>query len=154
MAETTGEAPLKAPNPAFEETIRASFARQGLMGTFGAFLVSVEPGRILIELPYSARFSQQHGGFHGGVIGAIADSAAGYAALSLQPAGAEIATVEYKINFLKLAAGSLLRAEGRIVRAGRSVSVARAEVSCVNAEGEHLCAIMQATFVPLSPQGT
>lgn len=154
MAETTSEAPLKPANPAFEEVVRASFSRQGMMGTLGAFLVAVEPGRTLIELPYSTRFSQQQGAFHGGVIGAIADSAGGYAALSLQPAGTEVATVEYKINFLKMATGSLLRAEGRIIRAGRSVSVARADVTCIGPAGEQLCALMQATFVPVSASGT
>ena len=84
----------EASNPDFARIVRESFARQGLMGTLGAQIVALEPGHCVIEMPFAPAVSQQHGYFHGGAIGAIADTAAGYAAYSLMPAGSEILTVE------------------------------------------------------------
>ena len=140
-------------NPAFEAAVRDSFASQGLMRTLGARLASVEPGHVVIELPYSEQVSQQHGLFHGGVIGAIADTAGGYAALSLMPTGSEVLTVEYKINFMKPARGTLLRATGEVVRAGRSITVVRAEVVCGDGEDAATCALLQATMMRLAVGG-
>lgn len=131
----------------FERVVRASFARQGLMTTIGARLVVVEPGRVEIELPYADAISQQGGLFHGGIIGAIADNAGGYAALSLMPSGSEVLTVEYKVNFMRPAAGSLLRATGQVQRAGRTMSVVRADVACIAASASSVCALMQATMM-------
>jgi uncharacterized protein (TIGR00369 family) len=88
------------PDHDFERRIRASFARQGLNETIGAALGAVAAGRVGILVPFAARVSQQHGFFHGSVMGAIGDSACGYAAMTLTSAGAEVLTVEYKINFL------------------------------------------------------
>lgn len=149
MRETNAvAAPLHTPpNLNYQQIVRQSFARQGLMGTLGARLVSVEPGCVVIELPFSAGVSQQHGLFHGGAIGAIADNAGGYAALSLMPAGSEVLTVEYKINFMKPARGRLLRATGHVVRAGKSVTVIRAEVECLGSESTAACALLQATMM-------
>lgn len=132
----------------FAEIVRASFARQGLMRTIGARLSAVEPGRTVIELPLSAGLTQQHGLFHSGVIGAIADNAGGYAAMSLMPEGSEVMTVEYKINFLRPARGDLLRAIGQVLRAGKSVTVVRAEVECLTGSAAgNVCALMQATLM-------
>ncbi len=137
----------RASNPDFARAVRASFDSQGLMATLGARLVSVEPGRVVIELPFSQSVSQQHGLFHGGVIGAIADNSGGYAALSLMPAGSEVLTIEYKINFMKPARGQLVRATGQVVRAGKSVTVIRAEVACIDDGAVAECALMQATMM-------
>jgi acyl-coenzyme A thioesterase PaaI-like protein len=71
--------------PASEQRVRASFARQGLMTHIGARLVSVSPGECAIACAARAELSQQHGYVHAGVVAAIADSAAGYAALSVGP---------------------------------------------------------------------
>ena len=95
----TGE--FKASNPDYARAVRESFGKQGLMGTLGARIVAIEPGLCVIEMPYAASVSQQQGYFHGGAIGAIADVAAGYAAYSLMPAGADILTVEYKLNLIR-----------------------------------------------------
>ena len=136
-----------AADAAFEKTVRESFAKQGLMGVFGAWLLDVAPGRVTIELPVSPRLTQQHGLFHGGVIGAIADSAGGYAALSLMPAGSDVVTVEYKINFMRGATGPLLRATGQVIRPGRTITVVR--IDCVSGPTDALeaCAVLQATFM-------
>jgi uncharacterized protein (TIGR00369 family) len=108
------------------------------------------PGRVVIELPYSDAVSQQHGLVHGGVIGAIADNAGGYCALTLMPAGSEVLTVEYKINFMKPARGQLLRATGTVARAGKSVTVIRSEVDCIDGGTAAACALMQATMIRMS----
>src|SRR5437870_7318483 len=115
------EAPMTfdVSDPEFEARIRTSFTRQGLNGTMGATLGHVAAGRVEIEVPFSRRVSQQHGFFHGGVMGAIGDSACGYAAMTLTPAGAEVLTIEYKVNFLSPGQGDRLIARGRVTKPGR-----------------------------------
>ena len=141
---------IAASNPDFEKVVRASFAHQGLMGLYGAWLLDVEPGRVVIEVPFAAKLAQQASLFHGGVVGAIADSAGGYAALSLMAPDSEVVTVEYKINFMRPAKGPLLRAIGEVVRPGKTLTVARIE--CVSGEASALepCAVLQATFMRIA----
>lgn len=134
-------------DPQFEHVVRESFARQGLMSTLGARLASVVAGSVVIEVPFTAGVSQQQGFFHGAVLGAIGDSAGGYSALTLLPAGSEVVSVEYKINFLKPAVGDVLRATGRVVRSGRSVSVCQADIEAVAAGKASLCGVVLATFM-------
>lgn len=134
-------------DPQFEHVVRESFARQGLMVTLGARLDTVAPGSVVIEVPFTAGVSQQQGFFHGAVLGAIGDSAGGFAALTLQPAGSEVVSIEYKINFLKPAVGDLLRATGRVLRSGRSVSVSQIDIEAISAGKASLCGVMQATFM-------
>jgi uncharacterized protein (TIGR00369 family) len=138
---------LQPADPDFERVIAASFARQGLMRTLGARLHTVQPGRVVIEMPFDATVSQQQGLFHGGAIGAIGDVAGGYAALSLMPAGSEVVTVEYKINFIRPAAGVLMRAEGQILRAGKSLTVARVDVATIDGDRATVVGLLQATFM-------
>ena len=128
--------------------MRASFARQGLMRAIGAELATLGSGCCAVRLPFSEKVGQQHGFFHGGVIGAVADTAGGYAALSLLPVGSEVVTLEYKVNFLRPAAGDRLLAKGSVLRAGRSVTVTRVDVF-VEARGQRqLCAALQQSIVP------
>jgi len=84
---------------------------------------------------------------HAGIITAIADSACGYAALSLLPAGSEVLTVEYKVNFLAPAQGTRFVARGRVVRSGRTLSVCAGEVFAANAVVEVQVAMMLATII-------
>ena len=134
----------------FAERIRASFGRQGLMRTLGAELSDVRPGSCEIRLPYREELSQQHGFFHAGATGAIADSAGGYAAYSLMGAGDSVLSAEYKINLLAPARGDLLIARGEVLRAGRTLSVCRVDVAVRRDGVETLCATMQQTLVRLS----
>jgi uncharacterized protein (TIGR00369 family) len=127
------------------EHVRSSFARQQAMTLIGASLARVERGATEIALPYRADLTQQKGYIHGGIIGMIADSACGYAAYSLMPASASLVTVEYKMNILSPARGSLL-AKGTVVKAGRTLTVARAEVYAD--DGTHV-ATMQQTLMML-----
>jgi uncharacterized protein (TIGR00369 family) len=138
---------MKPDNQEFDAVVRASFAKQGLMETLGARLVAIEPGRVAIEAILTPRLTQQQGLFHGGVVGALADSAGGYAALSLMPAGTEVVTVEYKINFMRGAIGPLLCATGHVLRSGRTLSVARIDVTSGPPDSQQPCAVLQATFM-------
>ena len=136
-----------ANDPDFVARVRKSFDAQGLMAHIGARLTSVAPGACEIELPYSEEVSQQHGFFHGGAVGTIADVAGGYAAFSLMDADDGILTVEYKLNLMAPADGDLLVARGQVVRAGRTLTVARAEVGVVKNGVEVACAAMQQTLM-------
>ncbi|MEO7400287.1 MAG: PaaI family thioesterase [Polaromonas sp.] len=138
-----------APSELFRR-IEASFLRQGLMQHLGARLVRVEPGLCEVALPHSERVTQQQGGFHGGAMGALADIAGGYAALTAVAPGVEVTTVEYKINFLASFTSGELRAIGRVARAGKRIVVTAAEVLHRGADGkETVCALMQQTIVPV-----
>lgn len=135
-------------NSDFEAVVRASFAAQGLMGLYGASLTSVAPGAVNLELPWRADLSQQHGLFHGGVTTAIADSACGYAALTLMDPASEVLTVNLSINLMAPADGKRLLARGRVVRAGRSITVCGGDVYAIAADGrESHCATMTATMM-------
>jgi uncharacterized protein (TIGR00369 family) len=105
------------------ERVRASFARQGIMGHLSAMLTEVKPGYCEIRLPFRPELSQQHGYFHGGVIGTLGDSAGGYAAFTLMPTDAGVLTVEYKMKLLAPGDGRWLIARGRVIKAGRSLVV-------------------------------
>ncbi|PKB22309.1 uncharacterized protein (TIGR00369 family) [Janthinobacterium sp. 64] len=129
------------------ETIRASFANQGAMTLIKATVPIVEAGRAEIHLDHWAGIEQQHGFIHGGVVGMIADSAAGYAAMTVVPSGASVLTVEYKMNFVAPANGEKLLARGRVVRPGRTLIVTQAEVFALRDGKEILCALMQQTIM-------
>ncbi|MBK8185326.1 MAG: PaaI family thioesterase [Candidatus Competibacteraceae bacterium] len=120
--------PFSPANPDFAAVVRGSFATQGLMQLIGATMERVEPGAVDIALPYRDDLTQQHAFLHGAVTTAIADSAAGYAALSLMPAGSEVLSIEFKINLLRPATGPRFIAEGRVVKAGKTITVSRADV--------------------------
>jgi uncharacterized protein (TIGR00369 family) len=138
-----------APSALFQR-IEASFLRQGLMQHLGARLLRVEPGLCEVALPYSERVTQQQGGFHGGAMGALADIAGGYAALTVAAEDSEVTTVEYKINFMAGFKDGELRATGRVAKAGKRIIVTTAEVTHVAADGkESTCALMQQTLVPV-----
>jgi uncharacterized protein (TIGR00369 family) len=137
-------------NAELHDRVHKSFVRQGMMQHLGARLVRVEPGLVEVALPYSDRVTQQQGGFHGGAMGALADIAAGYAALTVVEPDQEVTTVEYKINFLAGFRDGELRAVGRVVRRGRRIIVTTAEVSHHAPDGRVSdCALMQQTIAPV-----
>jgi uncharacterized protein (TIGR00369 family) len=136
-------------DPAFEARIRASFDKQGLMKTLGASLLRVVPGAVDIALSPGPAVSQQHGFVHAGAVAAIADTAAGYAALTLMPPGAGVLTTEFKINLVAPASGERILARGRIVRAGRTLTLAQSEVFAENAGREKLVALLTATLMTI-----
>jgi uncharacterized protein (TIGR00369 family) len=133
------------------ERVVASLARQGMMNHLGVRLLSATAGQVELALPYSDKVTQQQGGFHGGAIGALADIAGGYAALTVAPEGMEVVTIEYKINFLNSLQGGEIRATGKVIKAGRRVIVTSAEVVHIDSEGKSTpCAVMQQTLTPIT----
>ena len=139
----------KAQDPRFAERIRASFAQQQAMTLIGASMAVVEPGYTEIHLPHKPEITQQHGYIHGGVVGMIADSAAGYAASTLTAHETGVLTVEYKLNLLAPADGQLLIAEGSVVRYGRTLIVTRAEVFAIKNGKKTPCALLQQTIMSI-----
>jgi len=138
-------------DPGVEARLRDSFARQRLMSTFGAAITAVAAGRVEIEAPILELARQQHGFGHAALSFALADTAAGYAALSMMPKDAEVLTVEAKINLLSPAAGDKLVATGKVVKAGRRLSVVTAEVEAETAGRRKLVALLQATMIAVDP---
>lgn len=140
---------FKIRNEDFAERVRSSFSRQGFMNSLGAKLVEVEPGATEIHVPFDKHLTQQHGFFHGGVIGTIADNAGGYASFTLMEATDSVLTVEFKLNIMAPADGEMLISRGRVLRPGRRVSVSQSDVFVVRDGTEHLCATMLGTFMTL-----
>lgn len=139
--------PTSSSIPDFVERVHASFERQHAMQLIQARLALVEQGVTEIHLPHWQGIEQQHGFIHGGVVGMIADSAAGYAAMTMIPTSASVLTVEFKMNLLAPADGEQLIARGQIVRAGRTLIVTKAEVFALKAGKTSLCALMQQTIM-------
>lgn len=133
----------------FEARVRASFVRQRLMETIGARLTRVSAGEVEIELAFREDLTQQQGYLHAGVVTSIADSACGYAAMSLTPPGADILSVEYKINLLSPARGERMIARGRVIRSGRNLTVCLGEVVAVSDGQEKAVATMLATMMTM-----
>lgn len=137
----------RVSDPHFADRVRQSFDRQQAMGLIRAELPVLEHGRTEIHLPHWSGVEQQHGYVHGGVVGMIADSAAGYAAMTTVPASASVLTVEYKMNLLAPADGDKLIARGKVVKAGRTLVITQAEVFAVKDGKETQCALMQQTIM-------
>lgn len=141
-----------ARDPNFVARIRDSFERQPFMETVGAALSRVEPGRVEIEAPFADHITQQHGFVHGGVIGAIADSAAGYAAYTLMAAEDSVLTVEYKLNLLAPAKGERIVAKAEVIRPGRTLTIVRSDVLAIDGGEEMLCATAVVTLIRMAGQ--
>ena len=137
-------------NPAFADDVRNSFAQQKIMSLFGARLRKVAPGHIEIELPYRDDLTQQHGYLHAGVVTTIADSACGYAAYTLMPPKSEVLSVEFKVNLLRPAKGESFQARADVIKAGKTLTVVRADVTATSSNNEStLVATMLATMICL-----
>lgn len=140
---------FKPTDPDFERKVSDSFSRQGLLRTLGARLAAVRPGYCEILVDFDERLTQQHGFFHAGVSGAIADTAMGYAGFTLMPPDSTVLSVEYKINLVAPADGERLVTRARVVRSGRTLKVCTAEVVAIKGGQETLCAVAQSTMMCL-----
>lgn len=143
-----------ARDPDFEARIRASFARQAFMGMLGARLERIAPGEVTIALPFRADLTQQNGFLHAGVVTSVVDSACGYAALSVMEPGANVLSVEFKVNLLAQAQGTEFLAVGRVVRSGRTLVVVTGELRALSGGGEIVVALMQGTMIGRSVSPT
>ena len=142
------ESPQFEPRDAgYADRVKDSFARQGAMATLGASLGSIEPGRVVIELPWAAGLSQQHGFLHAGMVATALDSACGYAGFTLMPPDAGVLTIEYKINLLAPAKGQRFRMVGQVVKPGRAGTVTEGRAYAIDEGREKLIATMGATLM-------
>jgi uncharacterized protein (TIGR00369 family) len=133
-------------DPVISAAIHESFGRQGAMRAIGAHITTLDEGWCVIDLPLSPAVTQQHGYFHGGVVGALADTAGGYAANTRLMPARECLTAEYKINMLSPAQGERLEARARVIRGGRTLIVVSVDVFAVSAKREQHCALAQMTL--------
>jgi uncharacterized protein (TIGR00369 family) len=140
----------EALNPSFAKEVNESFARQSMMSLIDAHLTRVEPGHVEITLPFRGDLTQQHGYLHAGIITTIADSACGYAAYSLMPPESDVLSIEFKINLIRPGKGETFVARAEVIRPGKTVSVARADVFAVTKQTELLIATLQATLMRLT----
>lgn len=131
----------------YEKRVRASFDRQQFMRLIGAAMTGLAPGRCEIQVAYRPELTQQHGYFHAGIIGTLADNAGGYSALSLMPAGKEVLTVEYKLNLLRPGDGDRLISRGAVVKSGRTLTITQVEVFNCKEGAETLCATALLTMM-------
>lgn len=137
-------------NPEFAARVRDSFIRQTFMISIGAVLEDVVAGSVTIKLPKRDDLLQQHGFFHGGLVGTIADTVGGYSAFTMMRAQDSVLTVEYKLNIMAPAVGDELIAVGQVVRAGKTLSVCRSDVYAVIDGARKHCASMLGTFMTLA----
>ena len=139
-----------APDPDFERRVRQSFALQPAMETLGGTMERVEPGLVEIRMPFSERLTQHNGYIHAGILSTILDSACGYAAFTLAPAGTNVLTVEYKANFMAPGRGEVFVATGRVLKAGRTLIVSQGEVTAHRAGADPVQLVaMLATIIVL-----
>jgi uncharacterized protein (TIGR00369 family) len=144
---------LEPADPAFESRVRDSFARQGLMRTLGAVLSRVAPGEVEVALTFRRDLTQQHGFLHAAAMTAAADSACGYAALTLMPPGTDVLTVEFKVNLLAPGKGAGVVARARVLRAGRTLTVCAGDVFAIDGGEETLVLTMLATEMTVRAGG-
>jgi len=136
-------------DPDWEEKVRQSFHNQGFMKFLQAKLGKLSPGYFEIELDFDPRLTQQHGFFHAGVIGTLADNSGGYAGLSLLPKTSTILTVEFKLNLLSPGSGDKLICRGSVIKAGRNLVVTKSDVFILNNSKEKLCATSLQTLMAI-----
>jgi uncharacterized protein (TIGR00369 family) len=140
---------FKVLDPDYARRVRDSFQRQPFMTKLGAAIKDIGPGCVEVTIPFRSELTQQHGFFHAGVTSSIADNAGGYAAYTLFPADSSVLTVEFKINLLAPAKGEELRAVGKVIRTGRTLTVCDLKVFAVDGDRQTLCASGQQTLICL-----
>ena len=131
----------------YQERVRSSFDRQGAMATLQAYLSNVYPGGVDISFNHAEALTQQHGFIHAGMLATALDSACGYAGFSLMAAGDAVLTIEFKINLLAPARGERFRAEGRVIKPGRTITVCEGRAYAVSGSDEKLIATMSCTLM-------
>lgn len=136
-------------DPDFATKVKDSFARQKFMELINAKLCKVTPGFCEIHIPYDINITQQHSFFHAGIVGTIADNAAGYAAFSLMDKDSSILTVEFKLNLISPADGELLIGKSHVLKYGKTLTICRSDVFIVKNGVEKLCAASQSTLIEL-----
>lgn len=111
----------------------------------GIGLVSAEPGRVIVEMPFAERFSTPPGHFPASMVGTLGDVAAVSSCTSRLPPGWASATLDYTVKMTAPAQGEKLVAKGRVLQSGRTTSVGAADVFAVSGGNEVLCGTVLAT---------
>ncbi len=140
----------KPVDPDFKKKVQDSFYRQPFMELIGAELTKIEPGECEISLPFQPGLTQQHGYFHAGVIGTLADNGAGYAAFSLMAKDASVLTIEYKLNLVSPGTGDSLLGCSQVLRHGKTITVCRSDVFGVSGDQRKLCATALVTIMTMA----
>jgi uncharacterized protein (TIGR00369 family) len=134
-------------NPEAVARMKADFDRQGAMASMGIAVTDVAPGRVVLEMPFNADFSQHHGFMHAGVITSGMDSACGFAAFTLMDADAEVLTVEFKCSFMAPARGDRFRFEGDVIKSGRTLTFTEGRAVALDGESKTVVATITATMM-------
>jgi uncharacterized protein (TIGR00369 family) len=138
-------------NPSFRDFVKAYVAAQGFLCSIGTTIESIDAGTVVLKVPFSKALSQHTGAFHGGVIGALSEAVMGACAATLIREDQTVVGAEYKVNFLSPATGDALIAKGEVMKAGRSLTICRATLQCLQAdESLKLVAIAQGTMANVS----
>ena len=137
-------------DPNYKTNIRDRFARSRLMNTLGVVMENAMPGEVHLAMPFDARWSQQHGYLHAGIITSLVDTACGYATYTLIGPDLGVLTVEFKVNFLRPGLGEKFQGIGRVIKFGRTLTVCQGEVLAYDGGTETLIATMQATMMVVS----
>ena len=130
-----------------EQRVRESFKGQILFNTLNGKITHISPGELHLEAPFDERFTQQDGFLHAGIVTTLMDSACGFAAYTLMPADSRVLSVEFKVNLLNPAQGERFRAEGRVIKPGKTLTVCEGRLFSLSDAGEKLVAAMQATMI-------
>jgi uncharacterized protein (TIGR00369 family) len=101
-------------------------------------------------MPFNDKLTQQHGYLHAAVVTALMDNACGYAAMTICPAGLDVLTVEYKVNFLAPARGEVVIATGTVKKAGKTLVITTGEALMIHDGKERPVATMLATMFPVA----
>lgn len=140
-------------NPDWEARTRAGFAKQGMMRTMGLRIVRIAPGEVDEEMALNPAFAEGSGGLHGGAVTAGLDTVCASAAHTLVAAGDGVLTAELKTSFLRYAAGQRFRFEGRVIKAGRTLSFTEGRCWAITGDDERLAATMAATMMVIPGRG-
>ena len=140
-------------DPNFKTRVAENFVQQGYLTTIGARLTRVSPGLVEILAPFDGRFTQQDGFLHAGAVTALVDTACGYAAYTLMPVGSRVLAVEFKVNFLRPAAGEVFLARGQVLKPGRTLTVCAGQVFAGPDDSARQVVAMQATMIRVSDGG-
>lgn len=140
---------FEAQDPDYQARVTASFARQQVMHTLGLTIARLAPGEIELAMPFASAFTQQHGFIHAGIVTTALDSACGYAAYSLMPAGSDVLTVEFKTNLLAPARGEGFVFRGKVIKPGRTITVCEGQAFALRQREQKLVATMTGTLIAM-----
>ena len=149
VISTKMNTPFEPRDPDYRDKVYRSFARQQAMQTIGIEIAELEPGRIVLTMPYAQAYTQQHGFMHAGIITTALDSACGYAAFSLMAADAAVLTVEFKTNLIAPAKGERFMFYAEVLKPGRTLTVCEAKAFAIDGASETLIASMNGTLMAI-----